>query len=62
MSIVNEMHKIRACLSAYFIPENTELISTIHVLHLMLLRDFNYGSYRSTMIPILHDAYIESLH
>jgi hypothetical protein len=43
MSTVNEMHKIRvlACLPAYFIPENTELNSTIRVLHLMLLREFN---------------------
>jgi hypothetical protein len=56
MSSVNEMHKILACLSAYFILENTELISTIRVLQLMLLREFNYSSYRYSMLPVLHDA------
>jgi hypothetical protein len=55
MSIVNEMHTLLACLSAYCIPESTNLISMIYVLHLMLSAELNYGSdWHSKMTHAVH--------
>jgi hypothetical protein len=67
MSTVNEMHKILTCLTAYFFPQNTELIATMCVLRLIIVLigtacSLSYMMLKSNLSTTTHANDTKNLH